>query len=135
MPILRDKTEPAGSDAGFSLIEVIVALIIFTVLAGIVGMNLRQAVQATRLDAAKSAVLQIVRTTRAQSTFVGEFVPFELARRGHPHERDAQTIFFDPSAGAHSHGICSATNGYILFDGQRVDFAVSDYSCVVTYRN
>ncbi|MEL6687294.1 MAG: prepilin-type N-terminal cleavage/methylation domain-containing protein [Pseudomonadota bacterium] len=131
---MRDKTEPADHESGFSLIEVIVALLIFAVLAGIVGMNVRQAVQATRLDAAQSAVLQIVRTTRAQSTFLGEFVPFELARRGHPHEREAQTIFFDPSAGSHAHGICSATEGYILFDGRRFDFSIANYSCVVTYR-
>lgn len=134
MPTSRDKKEQTDPEAGFTLIEVIVALLIFSVLAGIVGLNVRQAVQATRLDAAKSAVFQIVRTTRAQSTFLGEFVPFDMARRGHPHERDAQTIFFDPESGAHAHGICSATGGYILFEGRRVDFSIADYSCVVTYR-
>lgn len=133
MPILRGKSTQADHDSGFTLIEVIVALMIVSVLAGIVGLNMRQAVQATRLDAAKSAVLQIVRTTRAQSAFVGEFVPFEMARRGHPHERDVQTIFFDPDSGSYAHGICRATQGYLMFDRRRVDFSIADYSCVVSY--
>ena len=135
MPILRVKAAPnqPGRDDGFSLIEVILALLIMSILAGIVGINVRQAVQSARLDSAKAAVEQIVRTTRAQSTFLGQFVSFELARKGHPHEQAGQTIFFDADAGSGSDGICPPSQGRILFDGQPIDFTVTYYTCEIVY--
>lgn len=133
MPILRDKSRLSHTDSGFSLIEVIIALLIMSMLTGIVGINVRKAVQSSRLDAAKDAVEQIVRTTRAQSTFIGGFVPFDEARRGHPHQRDGQTIFFDPQAGSGADGICPESRGILMLDNQEIQFVVSHYSCVVSF--
>lgn len=135
MPILRVSTAriERDRDAGFTLIEVIISMLILSLLAGIVGFNVRQAVISARLDAAKAAVEQIVRTTRAQSTFLGEFVSFDFARRGHPHEKDEQTIFFDASAGAGPDGVCPPSRGRILFDGQAIEFIVTYYTCEIVY--
>jgi prepilin-type N-terminal cleavage/methylation domain-containing protein len=133
MPTLKARHASEARERGFSLIEVIVALLIMSTLAGIVGINVRQAVQSARIDAAQDTVSQIVRTTRAQSTFLGEPVLFERARRAHPHERGGQTIWFEDNASADRDGICLPTSGEIRLGGEIRRFTVAYYTCEITY--
>jgi prepilin-type N-terminal cleavage/methylation domain-containing protein len=133
MLILRDNPKRGEAEAGFSLIEVLVVLAIFATLASIVGINLRKAVHAARVDATKDAVIQIVKTTRAQATYLGEFVAFDDARRGHPMEQDTQSIFFAAEAGAEKYGVCDATEGQLVIDGAEYVFRIAPFTCEVSY--
>ena len=133
MLILRDRPNRDDAEAGFSLIEVLVVLAIFGTLASIVGINLRKAVHAARVDATKDAVIQIVKTTRAQATYLGEFVAFDEARRGHPMEQDTQSIFFPAEAGAQQYGVCQEAEGQLVIDGARYIFRIAPFTCEVSY--
>ncbi|MEM7728815.1 MAG: type II secretion system protein [Pseudomonadota bacterium] len=138
MPISRDNAhsppfETASADQGFSLVEVLVVLAIFSVLAGIVGVNVRKAVHSVKLEASRDAVVQIVRTTRAQATFASEFVPFDNARRGHPIEAGEQTIFFAESSGVRRFGVCDEAAGRVQVEGRTYDFQIDPVTCVVRH--
>ena len=128
-----DARAGAGTEAGYSLIEVIVVLMIFSLLAGIVEINLRKPLQSTKYKAVHSDIIEVVQLTRAEAANRGKLVHFNEILTAQRKAPDAVLIDFPGNAGAEAYGACRETLGSYDLDGARYSFRVEPVTCRVTF--
>lgn len=123
----------ARRDAGYSLIEVIVVLMIFSLLAGIVGINLRKPLQSTKYKTVHSDIIEVVELTRAEAANRGQLIRFNEILDAQRRAPDDAEIYFPINAGARAYGSCLDTVGSYDLNGTRYRFRVEPVTCRVTF--